>query len=705
MNTASQLNPAEAIFDNLATRKPAIYGVWTWTDARYLCSQWALPYRVANLPGASAIAEGCCFADDSNADAPFTEELRALNVNGALSRLALHARIDGMAALVILTDRPVAESWEPGEKVYSLEVYPRDRITIEAYSLTGEPRRVSIIKDGAPTYVHPSRVFIYRPMVNALNPSDPVSPIAALRSEFVSLDVQATAANRTALRLGALVVSREGTTEANDPTDISGDTLDPVTLETAERERLASLNRTGGNAAMILREGETATTLSVRVTGYDELARAARANLSAASGIPATLLFEGDASPSLNNGGKSGASGWAQALREIRREVFEPILYRIGELLYSGAYPDPATRPRWSVKWNPSWLDTESNAIRAQNEELALKAYKDRAVTADELRAGFYLPGSPGRLVIAQSVTESAASRTDAEEGPRMRVPAGAREAARKVLRWKEEHRDEIRGMTSEGWARARQLASEEFIPWSDAVAINAWFARHGAQPATRAIANPAKPWTDAGWTSWEGWGGDVMRSAVRDHVEGWREKSAQRADSAPVTGWVGLPVSPSAFEALSALLPSLDAAATVEDDPHLTLCYLGTVGAQAFRDVRDRLAQIAHRWSPQPLRVIGLDVFTGAGEGGAAIVALIDPVDWLERAERDVGRSLARLVAVDPAGLDFRPHVTIGWVDRPAPGLAAAVRARPILASLPAPDVVEGRVGARVARFPIGRR
>ena len=42
--------------------------------------------------------------------------------------------------------------------------------------------------------------------------------------------------------------------------------------------------------------------------------------------------------------------------------------------------------------------------------------------------------------------------------------PESASNNAKKVLRWKEEHGDEVKGMTPVGWARANQLAKKERI-------------------------------------------------------------------------------------------------------------------------------------------------------------------------------------------------------------------------------------------------
>jgi hypothetical protein len=89
--------------------------------------------------------------------------------------------------------------------------------------------------------------------------------------------------------------------------------------------------------------------------------------------------------------------------------------------------------------------------------------------------------------------------------------PKSAREAAKKVLRWREEHGDEVKGMTRKGWARARQLAEGRPVDRKDLGEI-ASFARH-KQNAEIAEEFRGEPWKDNGYVAWLGWGGDSMIS------------------------------------------------------------------------------------------------------------------------------------------------------------------------------------------------
>jgi len=84
--------------------------------------------------------------------------------------------------------------------------------------------------------------------------------------------------------------------------------------------------------------------------------------------------------------------------------------------------------------------------------------------------------------------------------------PQSATNNAKKVLKWREEHKDEVKGMTRVGWTRANQLARKQKIS-RDTIARMASFKRH----EKNAKINPdfkSTPWKDKGYVAWLGWGG-----------------------------------------------------------------------------------------------------------------------------------------------------------------------------------------------------
>jgi hypothetical protein len=85
-------------------------------------------------------------------------------------------------------------------------------------------------------------------------------------------------------------------------------------------------------------------------------------------------------------------------------------------------------------------------------------------------------------------------------------APKSARNNAKKVLRWREEHGDEVKGMTATGWRRASQLASGDRLS-ADVVKRMAQFNRH-RKNAEVAPEFKDTPWKDNGHVAWLGWGG-----------------------------------------------------------------------------------------------------------------------------------------------------------------------------------------------------
>lgn len=103
-------------------------------------------------------------------------------------------------------------------------------------------------------------------------------------------------------------------------------------------------------------------------------------------------------------------------------------------------------------------------------------------------------------------VVESVVLGAQKRDADKYKLPESARNNAKKVLRWREEHPDEIQGMTEVGWRRARQLATQTHVG-IETVKKMAAFARHRAN-AEVAPEHEDEPWKDAGYVAWLGWGG-----------------------------------------------------------------------------------------------------------------------------------------------------------------------------------------------------
>jgi HK97 family phage portal protein len=98
--------------------------------------------------------------------------------------------------------------------------------------------------------------------------------------------------------------------------------------------------------------------------------------------------------------------------------------------------------------------------------------------------------------------------------------PQSATNNARRMLEWIEEYgRDEVRGGTQTGLARARQIAERRPLDRETINRIYSFFSRHQGNE-TVSEENRDTPWRDNGFVAWNLWGGTSMFNYVRDIVE-----------------------------------------------------------------------------------------------------------------------------------------------------------------------------------------
>jgi phage-related protein (TIGR01555 family) len=158
-----------------------------------------------------------------------------------------------------------------------------------------------------------------------------------------------------------------------------------------------------------------------------------------------------------------------------------------------------------------------------------------------EIKMTIYEQGSPTtkeRIITTEDSVNSAYHThfidNDSPTGPSVEVkvdedgltpkdrtpPKSAQMNAEKVLQWREEYPDEIKGMTSVGWGRAKQLAEGKPLSLST-IKKMAQFARH-EKNAQLSDENKETPWKDNGHVAWLGWGGDT---GIR-----WAKKISEKA-------------------------------------------------------------------------------------------------------------------------------------------------------------------------------
>lgn len=93
------------------------------------------------------------------------------------------------------------------------------------------------------------------------------------------------------------------------------------------------------------------------------------------------------------------------------------------------------------------------------------------------------------------------------EQEEKFQPPAGAVAAAKKAIKWKEEHGDEVKGGTQIGWTRAHQLANNENLSLDTVKRMHSFFSRHSGNEIVSSQ-NKDTPWKDNGLVSFLIWGG-----------------------------------------------------------------------------------------------------------------------------------------------------------------------------------------------------
>jgi hypothetical protein len=111
----------------------------------------------------------------------------------------------------------------------------------------------------------------------------------------------------------------------------------------------------------------------------------------------------------------------------------------------------------------------------------------------------------------------------DVEKAEGYSPPAGARAAARRAIKFKEEGKANGAG-TAVGWTRARQLANGETLSLSTVKRMYSYFSRHEVDKKGKDWGNAANP--SNGYIMWLAWGGDAGYSWSRRIVESEKNKA-----------------------------------------------------------------------------------------------------------------------------------------------------------------------------------
>jgi len=133
---------------------------------------------------------------------------------------------------------------------------------------------------------------------------------------------------------------------------------------------------------------------------------------------------------------------------------------------------------------------------------------------------------------------------------------------------------------------------------------------------------------------------------------------------------FVALPVPEEIADDLLALQSGVpDARWIAPENFHVTLCFAGAVHGAVMRDLEDELADIA---SPRfAVALAGVEQFS-SGKQPRALVATVERSDRLAWLQQKVS-TVARNCGIEVERRKFRPHVTLAYLNRPAPARVAA--------------------------------
>lgn len=643
--------------------------------------------RIIEMHPKWATTKGLSITDDTKDDRPLAKEFKRLGLLQAFRQADKWGRALGESRILLVTDdpSPLHEPLDPQrvKRLIRLEVLDRREFSPASYN--GD---ASLAELGLPETYH---VFPRRSGVAYV--TEPVHRSRLLRFYGDDLPPSERGYNWTGYSTwgadaigqtlwdGLRNLSQTGLAGARLAQELSIAVFKMANAapksSSDERSsflsRLATLNMMKSIAnAVWLGPGDTFERIAANPSGFRDLSEHAQMELALMIGAPRVLLF-GDTPGGLNSDGESWQTMWFSDVASHQEERYrEPAEY-IAQILYwstAGAVPD-----EWSLDFAPlgEMGDRERAEVRKLHTEADALAIDAGILRPEDARSryekagGFSLEiqpveeGPEGFGVEAEeSAREMVAAIGDRRDAATHKVPEAARNNARKVLRWREEHPDEIRGMTEVGWRRARQLANNAEVG-IDTVRKMAAFNRHRSN-AEVAEEFKAEPWRDAGYVAWLGWGGTTGIDWAR-RITGAADAiqaPEPRRDAEEGAVWIGMPLPESARRAWEQARQAVGAAVPVsqDDPPHVTVLYMGQVSEQDVAEVLAAAEEAAEHVWPCEARAEHLALF------GDAVVMPVQAWGLMSLHEALLPR-LAHLVTARQFP-SYRPHLTLGYAAEP---------------------------------------
>jgi phage-related protein (TIGR01555 family) len=520
--------------DKRETIRPARRGFFSLDELDTLYMQGGLFRRLSEAPAVDAVSRGWRTDDARQQD--ITSALdRRLKIKKRMIDALRYARAYGRSHLIMVTDdgAPMSEPLPPGKhRVLQLQPFMRREMIPFQWSMTMgteafaeaevelwqlQPIRIGVF---VPTsVVHGSRVITLRGLDSPLTPiggfdlgrglSVPDAYWEEIRDIVAVWGSLATSALEMSIPVVTLGAHLDAATGGDAP-------------DYAAALRFLAMSRSAFR--MTVKSGSDLFERdNVAFTGIKEVITALQERICALEGIAATRIF-GQSPGGLSTDDASGRATYNTFIGGIREDKVDPAVQRIYEVELG-----PGDR---SIVWAPIEVPTareqaEVDDILARRDATLIAA---KVITPAESRARY--EGDevlPSPVVVGEydddaddleldEVTAEAAEvegldeieevdETDErEDAETYAVPEAARNNARRVLEWRKKHGSEVKGMTSVGWRRARQLASNARVGY-ETVAAMAAFNRH-RKNAEVAEEYKSEPWKDAGYVAWLGWGG-----------------------------------------------------------------------------------------------------------------------------------------------------------------------------------------------------
>lgn len=286
------------------------------------------------------------------------------------------------------------------------------------------------------------------------------------------------------------------------------------------------------------------------------------------------------------------------------------------------------------------------------------------------------------------------------------KLPEAARNNARQVLQWREEHGNEVQGMTEVGWRRARQLAGNAEIGIDTVSAMSA-FNRHrqnyeGARAKQKQEGN--SPWTYAGIVAWLGWGGTSGVDWARRITGASKNNMDVKAtlftvpDDSPYDG-VMIALFPSPVMAQQ--IASIVGVDMPPEALHVTLAYAGGVDMLTDAQIAGAILaakKVATYSEPLTGTVNGLGRFNASksSAGQDVIYAVVD-LPGLDEVRKWLNKCMGDYEIEPAKNHGYTPHMTLAYIDPGADSPISAMPTMPIRF-----DAISVAVGGRRVDYPL---